>query len=219
MRILAVSDEEVSSLWDHYTPGCLDSYDLILSCGDLKPEYLSFLVTMGKAPVLYVHGNHDENYLHAPPEGCDCIDDSMVEYGGLRILGLGGSRKYRDAPFQYTEKQMQHRIARLRPAIWFAGGVDIVVTHAPPFELGDGSDIAHTGFSCFRDLIDQYHPRYLIHGHMHMRYDYKIERELTYNGTKIVNASGSYPVMISVEKEQNAGLRRKVWYFLEHHNI
>ncbi len=69
MKILAVSDEESPALWDYYTPGCLKEYDLLLSCGDLKAEYLTFLVTMGRAPLLYVHGNHDEGYLSRPPEG------------------------------------------------------------------------------------------------------------------------------------------------------
>ena len=39
MKILAVSDEECAALWDHYVPGRLQGYDLILSCGDLKPDY------------------------------------------------------------------------------------------------------------------------------------------------------------------------------------
>ena len=51
MKILAISDEECPALWDYYIPGRLDEYDLIISCGDLKASYLSFLVTMGKAPV------------------------------------------------------------------------------------------------------------------------------------------------------------------------
>ena len=59
MRILAVADEECPALWDYYVPGRLKEYDLIISCGDLKAEYLSFLVTMARCPVLYVHGNHD----------------------------------------------------------------------------------------------------------------------------------------------------------------
>jgi hypothetical protein len=50
MRILLVSDEESPYLWDYYQPGRLEGIDLILSCGDLKPEYLSFLVTMSTAP-------------------------------------------------------------------------------------------------------------------------------------------------------------------------
>ena len=105
MRILAVSDEECPALWDHYRPGRLDGYDLILSAGDLKADYLSFLVTMAHAPLLYVHGNHDEGYARRPPEGCDCIDDQLVVYRGVRILGLGGCLRYRpDAVFQYSHR-------------------------------------------------------------------------------------------------------------------
>lgn len=46
MKILIISDEECPALWDYYTPGRLKEYDLIISCGDLKAKYLSFLVTM-----------------------------------------------------------------------------------------------------------------------------------------------------------------------------
>lgn len=74
MKILLVSDRESPYLWDYYQPGRLAPYDLILSCGDLNPRYLSFLVTMGRAPLLYVHGNHDVSYQHRPPEVCDCIE-------------------------------------------------------------------------------------------------------------------------------------------------
>ncbi len=54
MKILFLADEECPYLWDYYQPGRLDGYDLIVSCGDLKPSYLSFLVTMSNKPVLYV---------------------------------------------------------------------------------------------------------------------------------------------------------------------
>ena len=94
MKILLVSDEECLYLWDYYRPGRLDGIDLIISCGDLNAEYLSFLVTMGRAPVLYVHGNHDGGYERHPPEGCTCIEDHVVNVCGLRILGLGGSPWY-----------------------------------------------------------------------------------------------------------------------------
>ena len=77
MKILTVSDEECPALWDYYVPGRLKEYDLIISCGDLKAEYLSFLVTMARCPVLYVHGNHDTGYDRKPPAGCDCIDDKL----------------------------------------------------------------------------------------------------------------------------------------------
>ena len=62
MRILAIADQESSYLWDHFEKSKLEGIDLIISCGDLNPNYLSFLATFTSAPVLYVHGNHDERY-------------------------------------------------------------------------------------------------------------------------------------------------------------
>ena len=58
MKILAISDEESKYLWEYFDKSKLEGIDLIISCGDLDPYYLSFLVTMTTVPVLYVHGNH-----------------------------------------------------------------------------------------------------------------------------------------------------------------
>lgn len=191
MKILAVSDEEQEALWGYYQPGRLQDYDLIISCGDLNYNYLEFLVTMARCPVLYVPGNHDTAYLHHPPEGCDSIDDRIVEYNGLRILGLGGCRRYHPGPYQYTERQMRRRIRRLRFALWRTGGVDIVVTHAPPYGVGDGLDRAHWGFEALLKLLDKYQPQYLLHGHVHMRYGAR-ERERRYGQTQVINVSERY---------------------------
>jgi len=196
VKILTVSDEECKALWDYYTPGRLKDYDLIISCGDLKASYLSFLVTMARCPVLYVHGNHDIRYSLEPPEGCDCIDDGLVVYNGVRILGLGGCRKYHPGPHQYTEKEMRRRIWKLKWRIRMLGGVDIVVTHAPPQGLGDDQDPAHWGFEALRTFIDQYKPKYLIHGHVHMSYGHSIPREIRYKDTTIINAYERYVVEI-----------------------
>lgn len=197
MKILAVSDEPCPALWDYYKEGCLKDYDLILSCGDLKAEYLSFLVTMARCPVFYVHGNHDTSYDRKPPLGCDCIEDKLVEVNGVKILGLGGSRKYGGGKHQYSEKEMQKRIRRLRFALWRAGGVDIVVTHAPVAGVGDGEDIAHKGFEAFRELLDKYHPQYLLHGHMHLCYGQDKTRQRQYGQTTVINADGK--IVLDVE--------------------
>jgi len=195
VKILAISDQECTALWDYYIPGRLAEYDIILSCGDLKASYLSFLVTMGKAPVFYVHGNHDGSYEANPPEGCECIDDRIVVYKGLRILGLGGCRWYHKGPHQYTERQMRRRIRRLWLQLWYHKGVDIVVTHAPPEGLGDAEDNAHRGFTALRKLLDKYHPKYLIHGHVHMNYG-QMERVVDYNGTQVINAYERYTLEV-----------------------
>ena len=113
MKVLIVADEESKYLWDHYAPGRLEGIDMILSCGDLKQEYLEFLVTMSNRPCYYVPGNHDKGYAAFPPEGCECVDDRIVDVQGLRILGLGGCIRYNQGPFQYTEKEMMRRIRKL----------------------------------------------------------------------------------------------------------
>ena len=192
MKILLVSDEEDKYLWDFYKPGRLKGIDLILSAGDLKAEYLSFLVTMANRPLLYVHGNHDGGYAQRPPEGCQCIDGKLVTVGGLRILGLGGSALYNGGPHQYTETQMRRRIHRLRLKLALTGGVDIVLTHAPVRGFGDEDNMTHRGFEAFLPLLDQYQPRYLVHGHIHQRYGANRPRCYQYNETTIVNATGRY---------------------------
>ena len=199
MKILTLSDQECPALYDHYMPGRLDGYDLIISCGDLNAKYLSFIVTMARVPVLYVHGNHDVSYERMPPEGCDCIDDQLIVYNGVRILGLGGCRKYHDGPHQYTERQMRKRIRKLWWQLWRHKGVDIVVTHAPPLGVGDGNDPAHQGFAALLELIDKYHPKYLIHGHVHLNYGSDPTRVRKYNGTQVINTCERYDLIIPDE--------------------
>lgn len=196
MKILLISDEESPYLWDYYQPGKLDGIDLIISCGDLKAEYLRFLVTMGKAPLFYVHGNHDDRYEHDPPEGCVCIEDEVVNFNGLRILGLGGCPRYSPGKHQYSERQMRGRIRGLRRSLRKAGGVDIVVTHAPIRGYGDADDLPHRGFECFLQMLDDYTPRYWFYGHVHMRYNPRQPRVLQKGMTQIVNACERYIIEI-----------------------
>ncbi|MBQ2896485.1 MAG: metallophosphoesterase [Oscillospiraceae bacterium] len=203
MKLLLLGDTESRYLWDYYRPGKLAGYDLILSTGDLKSEYLSFLVTMGRAPLLYVHGNHDGGYAQRPPEGCDCIEDELVKIHGLRILGLGGSVDYNGGAHQYSERQMQRRIRRLRGKLRRAGGVDIVLTHSPARGLGDGDDYAHRGFRCFTELIERYEPRYFIHSHVHMDYGWRVPRCMEYGKTTVINAYDRYE--LEIQKEQHDG--------------
>jgi len=194
MKILVLSDVECEALWDYFDKSRLEGIDLILSGGDLKPEYLSFLATFFRGPVLYVHGNHDGAYLTNPPGGCTCIDGKLYEYHGLRILGLGGSMRYKPGPFQYTESQMRLRAMKLWPQIRRHNGFDLLLTHAPAQGQGDSAAPAHAGFSTFLTLMDVYEPAYMVHGHIHLNYDPMAPRVRTYKNTTIVNAFGRHVI-------------------------
>lgn len=210
MKILAVSDEECPALWDYYVPGRLKEYDLIISCGDLKSDYLSFLVTMARCPVLYVHGNHDTHYADKPPRGCDCIDGRVVKFNGLRILGLGGCVWYHRGAHQHTEKEMRRKVRKLWFQLWRAGGVDIIVTHAPPKGVGDMNDNAHRGFEVFLDLMDKYKPKYLLHGHVHLTYG-DTTRVRTYGETTVINTSERYAFQMEGREVPVKELDQVVW--------
>ena len=190
--ILFIADEPDKGLWDFFKKDKLDGIDLIISCGDLPPQYLSFLATYFKGDILYVHGNHDECYDKTPPDGCICIDDKVYECNGLRIAGLGGSMEYNGGTYQFTEEVMAKRVKKLRRRIKKAGGIDILVTHAPAKDINDSEDLPHHGFACFHELLDRYHPHIYAHGHVHMNYNYNQPRKTEHNGTVVLNAYQKY---------------------------
>lgn len=196
MKILLVSDEEDRWLWDFFRPEALEGVELILACGDLKPEYLSFLVTMANLPLFYVRGNHDGCYDARPPEGCRCIEDQVVRFRGLRIAGLGGCLRYNGGPpGQYSEREMARRVRRLRWKLWRTGGVDIVITHAPPRGCGDLEGRVHRGFEAFWPLLEL-GPRLWAHGHVHLSYAAGAGRAIQVGKTAVVNACGKYIVEV-----------------------
>ena len=196
MKILCVADEEEKALWDYYTPDKLAGLDLIISCGDLHSDYLQFLVTMSGCPLLYVHGNHDDSYKRCPPWGCECIEDQVYNFQGLRVLGLGGSMWYRPGDHMFTEQQMKRRISRLSATLMITGGFDVLVTHAPVRGLGDLDDLPHRGYQCFHELLNKYHPLYMFHGHVHQSYGHFERVNVHPGGTRVINTCGSYRLEI-----------------------
>ena len=188
MKILVVGDLEARALWDYFDPARVKGVEMIISTGDLNPRYLEFLVTLVNCPLLYVHGNHDERYENDPPEGCVCIEDTVVRYRGLRIFGLGGSMRYKKGPFMYTEFEMRLRAFKGRIKAFLSGGVDILVTHAPARGYGDMDDLPHRGFQCFNKFLEKVRPQYMVYGHVHKNYG-SFKRERIHEcGTRLVNA-------------------------------
>jgi len=188
LKVLALADFESPALYERFNHTPYKGVEAVISCGDVLPELLEYLVDVLNVPVFYVLGNHDERYLKEPPKGCENIDGKIITFGGMRILGLGGSQRYSDGVLQYTEKEMSWRIRKLYFKL--RKGVDIIVTHAPPYGIHEGNDYAHRGFKVFLDLINKYQPLYFLHGHTHMNYNFRSSRISQIGRTKIINCSG-----------------------------
>ena len=190
IKLLSVSDVVDPMLHKHAGKKPFKDIDVIISCGDLPPEYLSLLLNAFNAPLYYVSGNHDIRNRGNLPQGGFDLHGRLEKIKGLRFLGLEGSHWYNGGLYQYTEAQMGAVIRRLRPKIWWHKGIDVVVTHAPPRHIHDAEDLCHRGFKSFRRLIDKYHPKYFIHGHIHRYFSDPGERVTIVDATKVVNTYG-----------------------------
>ncbi len=200
MKILVISDVVEPRLYRQFDPKLAAGVDLIISCGDLPPEYLVFLRGRLEVPLFYVRGNHDIRYRHGALTGCMDINNRLVTAAGLTFLGLEGSRWYNGRPAQYTEARMRRRIRRLYFPLWRRGGVDIVVTHAPPRHIHDAEDLCHRGFRSFHPLIHRWTPSWFLHGHIHRQFETPEDRVSEIGDTRVVNACGY--VFLEVEKDE-----------------
>jgi uncharacterized protein len=201
ISVLTVADEVDERLLADRLPEALQGVRVLISCGDLPADYLETLADRFRVPLLYVRGNHD-GARGAPVLPGENIHGRVAEVAGVRVLGFEGSRWYNGEGVQYTERQMWWRVQAARPAVWRAGGVDIVVTHAPPFGVHDGADVCHTGFKAFRSVIDMARPLYFVHGHTHLDYAPRRRRTTRVGGTDVVNAFRS--VLLTVEDAAHA---------------
>ena len=97
--------------------------------------------------------------------------------------------------------------------LWFkahrAGGIDLLLTHAPAKGLNDGDDKAHKGFETFNGLLEDYQPKWFVHGHVHLNYDAKLPRVCTHGRTTVINATERYLFEIP-DPDQTA--RRKFFW-------
>jgi uncharacterized protein len=202
IKILTISDKVDPLIYSPAIKRLYGDVGLVLGCGDLPYYYLEFVVSMLGGPVFYVIGNHANAVRKrwAPreeweyPGGCENLDGRVVRYRKLLIAGLEGSMRYNDNPeYQYTEREMMHKVWRLAPALAlnrlrYGRYLDILITHAPPAGIHDKPDRCHQGFPAFLTLMDWFRPRYLVHGHIHV-YGPE-ETTTTYGHTQVINTYG-----------------------------
>ena len=211
MKILCVSDQVDPLVYSPRMRERFKDVDLVLSAGDLPPEYLGFITSMLNVDLLFVMGNHDVSELESRgvrrwlEDEKEAVDSSTgaIDTGfkikrgeGLIILGLPGSMRYNKGQNQYTERGMAFRIATLVPRLLlnkllYGRAVDLVLTHASPQGIHDRDDPCHRGFRCFLWLMRTFKPKWLIHGHIHL-YDLADVRISVYCETTVINTFGHW---------------------------
>ncbi|MBN2190544.1 MAG: metallophosphoesterase [Candidatus Aureabacteria bacterium] len=215
INILAVSDIESSTLQTllHDISAIRGKIDLLISCGDLRHDYLSFLADTLNLELLYVFGNHD---LYQKKSAAQNKTDSygmptfsarkgfpgtnlsgkLIQCSRCIITGFEGSRWYNGQGIQYHEKEMLSSVKktmkkiRLRKIIGKIARQKkmpfLVVSHAPVQGIHDLDDQCHKGFSCFKKFIDKIQPALWLHGHIHQPSLIKNQISV-YKHTTIVN--------------------------------
>jgi uncharacterized protein len=186
LTVLALADEISPGLYDHFQPDRWRHVDLVLSSGDLPPEYLDFIASQLNVPLVYVRGNHDGQYDSSRYDGFLNAHARVVNIRGIRIAGFEGCRRYNEGLCQYTELEMRRIVRRTGLRTVLRGRPQIILAHAPPAGCHDGTDPAHRGFDCFVEAIDNWLPAFFVHGHTHNYYG---KENVTIRGsTTVINA-------------------------------
>ncbi|MCK5779977.1 MAG: metallophosphoesterase [Psychrilyobacter sp.] len=197
-KILIISDTEILGRYPmEKLKKMFKDIDFIIAAGDLGNDYLDYLFTTLNKDILYVNGNHVSKQHH-DISFCKNIDGKVIKYRGLKIFGLGGSKKYSYAPHQYSEFEMIQRIIANLGNLIFSK-LDIMVTHAPPRRIHDREDFTHQGFETFHKILNYFKPKLWIHGHIHLNTHMDIQ-ETKMKDTLIMNAYGYKVIEYSRER-------------------
>jgi Icc-related predicted phosphoesterase len=214
MRILAVSDEELSII---YTPQIRERFNdvnLVVSCGDLPYYYLEFIISMLDINLYFIRGNHareveysEDGQKLAPWGAVDLHRRVVRDPTGLLLAGIQGSIRYNFGPYQYTQGEMWNMVLGLCPKlmanrILYGRFLDVFITHSPPWHIQDKTDLPHQGIKAFRWFDKVFKPVYHLHGHVHVYRKNEIT-ETQYFDTKVVNVFGYKRIDYDIEHPQS----------------
>jgi Icc-related predicted phosphoesterase len=221
MKILAVSDVEVDMIYSPLVVQRFKDVDMIIGCGDLPYYYLEYVVSMLNKPLYYVNGNHAQHHWD---EGNDTNRETLCggtnlhrrvvrDSTGLLLAGFEGSLDYNHGPHQYTQGEMWVMVLAMVPRLMFnrlfyGRYLDILVTHAPCWNIHDKKDLPHQGIKAFRWLVNLFKPMYHLHGHIHTYQQYEIT-ETQFCSTRVINTCGFKQITITVPSKHEKSTTTK----------
>lgn len=121
-------------------------------CGELQKE----------SRVCILHGDGRKTYI---------VIDNEVEIGGVRIWLTPWTKQFKLWAFMREEQRLADAHYK-----WIPPGIDILVTHDPPFGYGDRTPDwitgipAHHGSRAMLDTVGRVKPKAVVCGHIHDAY-------------------------------------------------
>jgi uncharacterized protein len=197
IRLLAISDQFNPVLADERSRRAVGPIDLVIGCGDLDCDDLSFLADGFNAPLVYVLGNHDAG-LRWDSSGAYCpaaIPSARVHReAGLSMVGLSwpgvrGPNAHHDERGAWNQavSLAMRRLRRSEPLIVFS--------HVPPRGAGDVPGLGfHRGFHGYWWLLHHLHPPLWLHGHTPLAAT--TEWHIEHGPTTLVNVTGAVVIEI-----------------------
>lgn len=210
MNILAVSDVELSII---YNPAIAERFrhtDVIIGCGDLPYYYMEYMISTLDRTLYYVRGNHAPKPVEEgvggprtyPWGGVDLHQRVLRDPSGLLLAGIEGSVRYNEGKHQYTQTEMWLMASKMVPRLLlnrarYGRALDILVTHAPPWKIHDQEDLPHHGIHAFRWLVETFQPALHLHGHIHI-YHSQAVAETRVGATRVINAYGFREIQLDL---------------------
>jgi len=185
IRFLAVSDEPDRTLEHEVNRRNIGHLDAILSCGDLEPDWLSFLGDAFSVPLVRVLGNHDRDHPDLEQVVPHPLRASVTSRFPVPLVGLSWAG---EAPVR-GDRSAWAQALRITCARLLRPGAVLVASHVPPTGAGDGPDPYHRGYDAYRWLVNRLRPPLWLHGHTTLASTENWQAKL--NGTLVVNVTGS----------------------------
>lgn len=178
MKLLCVADTHGQLKEDWYDGG---DFDLCILLGDHSlGDVEKILRHVPKYKIRAIYGNHDVPISGRTPIAYFRLPDIQYEvYKGVRLLGVGGSLRYKEGYQVFWEQdECSEYMARMPEA-------DVLLTHDLAYGerdmvLPDGVSVrdkfnlnhpAHEGLIGFSEYLKKYPNCRHIHGHVHKSYE------------------------------------------------
>lgn len=147
--------------------------DVVIGAGDFATRDLGMSDTIDvllqcKAPLIIVHGNHDDPselaQMCSNTRGVHYLHGQTLEIGGVVFFGFGGDTHADGA------ESINRSISETQATRGLSSCPDgaVLITHTPPFGAADlYKDGTHGGSTAVRDAVSQKQPQLAVCGHIH----------------------------------------------------